>query len=188
MKRHLPILFIVLTCGLAGLAGLQAVRGSRLSQQVSILQKENETKAAKIRELEDKSNRFERELSRMVEVHASLEATLKVKNSEANDWEKLRQARDADRETLLRNSDRLQTALTAATERLRGQNEDIKRQNEAMKKLVTERDSLLARHNRVAADLNELTKKWNAQQLEISRLNAGSGSTPANAPSPVRRP
>lgn len=175
MKRFLNILLVLISLGLCVVSVEQWRREARLRGEIDgLIKKLQAENAAKV-EAQRKVREYEREIDRINALRAEVEAKLVEITREFNDLTTDNIARgitiaiymnelshslagfEAARIALGQGSDAIKDRNTAIS----GANEAIQQQNAMLKKLVDERDSVIAKLNARTKEYNELVEKFN---------------------------
>jgi septal ring factor EnvC (AmiA/AmiB activator) len=147
MKNLLQNLLIFFALGLCVLLAVQWHRESVLRQQLQRSDKTTRSVSETIDSLQSDVSRLEAEITRIDGLRQQLTTNVI--------------AREAEAARLKAEVESLGAALTKA-------NQNITVQNDALKKLASERDGAVQRYNQLAVDYNALVERWNAQQQALT--------------------
>lgn len=175
MKRILLALLVFITFGLCALCVYQWRREDRYRGHIADLVKRLEAEnAAKVEALR-KVREYEKEIARLTELRAEVEAKLVEITREYNDLTHDSVARGITIAIYMREFLQMSAGYSAAQIALgRGgdavrernttvgaQNDAISKQNELLKQLANERDAAISKLNARTRDFNELVEKYN---------------------------
>lgn len=175
MKRLLITLLIFISLGLCVVSVVQWQRETRLRGHILDLVKRLEAENAMRIDAERKVREYEKEIARLTELRAEVEAKLVEVSREYNDLSKDSTARGISIAIYMREVAQMQHGL-AATQAAFGkgadaikdhnavvnsQNSAMEKQNELLKQLVEERNDAIAKLNARTREFNELVEKYN---------------------------
>lgn len=174
MKRLLNTLLIVILLGLCVVSVVQWKREARLRGHIADLVKRLEAENAARVEAERKVREYEREIARLTELRAEIEAKLLEVTRDYNDLSRDSVARGITIAVYMREFMQAQAGFEAARlaigkegaikERnttVTAQNEAIEKQNAMLKQLASERDAAIEKLNARTLEFNELVEKYN---------------------------
>ncbi len=175
MKRLLITLLILISLGLCAVCVVQWQREDRyrghIADLVKRLEAENRAKVEALRKVRE----YEKEIARLTEIRAEVEAKLVEVTRDYNDLSADSVARgitiaiymrefmqaqagfEAAQLALGQGGEAIKERNTAVTE----QNDAIARQNELLKQVAGERDDAIAKLNARTREFNELVEKYN---------------------------
>ena len=167
MRNGLQNLLIFLSLGLCALVAVQWHRENKLRQQLQAGVGDAQTRQEAMQQLQSSFHHAEEELKRLASLRSSLAAT-----AESNRLEiaALKQQLAVARGEVERSAKLLEVFKSA----LQQANDNIQRQNEAMKKLADERTEAVMKFNELVEKYNSLVNQWNAQPT------AGTNAPPKN--------
>lgn len=175
MKRLLTSLLALISLGLCVVSVVQWQREARLRGHIADLVKRLEAENALRIEAERKVREYEKEIARLTELRAEVEAKLVEVTREYNDlsadstargitiaiyMRELLQAQagfEAAQLALGKGGDALKERNAAVT----AQNSAIEKQNTMLKQLAAERDAAIEKLNIRTREFNELVEKYN---------------------------
>ncbi len=175
MKRLLTTLLVVISLGLCAVCLVQWKREARLRDHIQDLVKRLEAENTLRIEAERKVREYEKEIARLTELRAEVEAKLVEVTREYNDLSKDSVARGITIAIYMREVMQMQHGLEA-TQRAFGkeaeaikshnsvvttQNSAMEKQNELLKQLVEERNDAITKLNARTREFNELVEKYN---------------------------
>ncbi|WP_395735755.1 hypothetical protein [Prosthecobacter sp.] len=175
MKRLLITLLIFISLGLCGIMLVQWQREDRLRGHIGDLVKRLEAENVLRIEAERKVREYEKEIARLTELRAEVEARLVEVSREYNDLSADSVARGITIAIYMRELMQLQHGLEA-TQLAFGkgaaaikehnavvttQNTAMEKQNELLKQLAEERNDAIAKLNARTREFNELVEKYN---------------------------
>lgn len=175
MKRLLTTLLVLVTLGLCVVCVLQWQRESRYRGHIADLIKRLEAEnAAKVEALR-KVREYEKEIARLTEIRAEVEAKLVEVTRDYNDLSRDSVARGITIAIYMRELMQVQAGFEAAQLALgqggeaikerntavTAQNDAIEKQNAMLKQLASERDDAITRLNARTREFNELVEKYN---------------------------
>lgn len=175
MKRLLTTLLIFVSLGLCAVCIVQWEREARLRGHILDLVKRLEAENAMRIDAERKVREYEKEIARLTELRAEVEARLVEVSRECADLSKDSTARGISIAIYMREVAQMQHGLEVTqrafgkgTEAIKGHNDVVSTQNSAMEKqnellkgLVEERNSAIAKLNARTREFNELVEKYN---------------------------
>ena len=175
MKRLLTTLLVVISFGLCAVCLVQWQRETRLRGHIQDLVKRLEAENTLRIEAERKVREYEKEIARLTELRAEVEAKLVEVTREYNDLSKDSVARGITIAIYMRELMQLQHGLEATrnafgkeAEAIKNhnsvvttQNSAMEKQNEMLKQLVAERNDAIAKLNARTREFNELVEKYN---------------------------
>ena len=175
MKRLLTTLLILIALGLCAVCVVQWQREARLRGHITDLVKRLEAENAARVEAERKVREYEKEIERLTELRAEVEAKLVEVTRDYNElsadsvargitiavyMRELMQVRHGLEATQLafgKGAEALKEHNTAVS----GQNSVIEKQNELLKQLARERDTAIEKLNARTLEFNEVVEKYN---------------------------
>jgi len=175
MKRLLATLLVLISLGLCAVSVVQWQREARLRGHIADLVRRLEAENALRIEAERKVREYEKEIARLTELRAEVEAKLIEVTREFNDlstdstargitiaiyMRELMQAQaglDAARLALGKGADAIRDHNAAVT----AQNSALEKQNAMLKQLAAERDAAIEKLNTRTREFNELVEKYN---------------------------
>ena len=175
MKRLLTTLLIVISLGLCVVCLVQWQREARLRGHILELVKRLEAENSLRIEAERRVREYEREIARLTELRAEVEAKLVEVTREYNDLSADSVARGISIAVYMREVMQMQHGLEA-TQRAFGkgaeaikshnsvvitQNSAMEKQNELLKQLVEERNDAITKLNARTREFNDLVEKYN---------------------------
>lgn len=175
MKRLLNTLLIVISLGLCVVSVVQWKREARLRGHIADLVKRLEAENAARVEAERKVREYEREIARLTELRAEIEAKLLEVTRDYNDLSRDSVARGITIAVYMREFMQAQAGFEAArlaigkegaaikehNAAVTAQNEAIGKQNAMLKQLASERDAAIEKLNARTLEFNELVEKYN---------------------------
>ena len=175
MKRLLITLLVLISLGLCAVCVVQWQREARLRGHITDLVKRLEAENALRIEAERKVREYEKEIARLTELRAEVEAKLVEVTREYNDLSNDSVARGIVIAVYMRELMQVQSGLQATqlafgkgAEALKehnaavtGQNSAIEKQNELLKQLARERDAAIEKLNARTREFNEVVEKYN---------------------------
>ena len=175
MKRLLTTLLAVISLGLCAVCLVQWQREARLRGHIQDLVKRLEAENTLRIEAERKVREYEREIARLTELRAEVEAKLVEVTREYNDLSKDSVARGITIAIYMRELLQLQHGLQATqlafgkeaeaiknhNSLVSSQNSAMEKQNELLKQLVQERNDAITKLNARTREFNELVEKYN---------------------------
>jgi len=175
MKRLLITLLILISLGLCAVSVVQWQREARLRGHITDLVKRLEAENALRIEAERKVREYEKEIARLTELRAEVEAKLVEVTREYNDLSADSVFRGITIAVYMRELMQTQANFAAAQSALgkggsvmkehsaavTAQNSAIEKQNEMLKQLAKERDSAIEKLNTRTLEFNELVEKYN---------------------------
>ncbi len=175
MKRLLTTLLILISLGLCAVCVVQWQSEALLRGHITDLVKRLEAENALRIEAERKVREYEKEIERLTELRAEVEAKLVEVTREYNDLSADSVSRGIVIAIYMRELMQLQHGLEATqlafgkgTEALKehntavtAQNSTIEKQNEMLKQLAKERDAAIEKLNARTIEFNELVEKYN---------------------------
>jgi len=175
MKRLLTTLLVIISLGLCAVCIVQWQREERLRGHIQDLVKRLEAENTLRIEAERKVREYEREIARLTELRAEVEAKLVEVTREYNELSKDSVARGITIAIYMRELMQMQQGLEATqiafgkgAEALKNhnsvvttQNSAMEKQNELLKQLVEERNDAIAKLNARTREFNELVEKYN---------------------------
>jgi chromosome segregation ATPase len=183
MKRLLNTLLVIISLGLCAVCLVQWQRETRLRGHIGDLVKRLEAENGLRIDAERKVRLYEKEIARLTELRAEVEAKLLEVTREYNDLSKDSVARGITIAIYMRELMQLQRGLEATqlafgkgSEAIKNhnsvvasQNSAMEKQNELLKQLVEERNDAISKLNARTREFNELVEKYN-------KLAKGKGS------------
>lgn len=175
MKRLLTTLLIFISLGLCAVSVVQWQREARLRGHILDLVKRLEAENTLRIEAERKVREYEKEIARLTELRAEVEAKLVEVSREYNDLSADSVARGISIAIYMRELGQVQHGL-AATQLAFGkgsaaikdhnsvvtsQNNAMEKQNELLKQLVEERNEAISKLNARTREFNDLVEKYN---------------------------
>lgn len=175
MKRLLTTLLVVISLGLCVVCIVQWQRETRLRGHILDLVKQLEAEnAAKVEALR-KVREYEKEIARLTELRAEVEARLVEVSREYKDLSADSVARGITIAIYMRELMQLQHGLEATqlafgkgaeaikshNSMVTSQNTAMEKQNELLKQLVEERNDAISKLNARTREFNELVEKYN---------------------------
>lgn len=175
MKRLLTTLLIVISLGLCVVCLVQWQREARLRGHILDLVKRLEAENSLRIDAERRVREYEREIARLTELRAEVEAKLVEVTREYNDLSADSVARGISIAVYMREVMQMQHGLEA-TQRAFGkgaeaikshnsvvitQNSAMEKQNELLKQLVEERNDAITKLNARTREFNDLVEKYN---------------------------
>jgi len=175
MKRLLNTLLVVISLGLCAVCMVQWQREARLRGHILDLVKRLEAENTLRIEAERKVREYEKEIARLTELRAEVEARLVEVSREYNNLSADSVARGISIAIYMREVAQMQHGLEA-TQRAFGkeaeaikshnsvvttQNSAMEKQNELLKQLAEERNDAIAKLNARTREFNELVEKYN---------------------------
>jgi len=175
MKRLLTTLLVVISLGLCAVCVVQWQREDRLRGHIQDLVKRLEAENTLRIEAERRVREYEREIARLTELRAEVEAKLVEVTREYNDLSADSVARGISIAVYMREVMQMQHGLEA-TQRAFGkgaeaikshnsvvitQNSAMEKQNELLKQLVEERNDAITKLNARTREFNDLVEKYN---------------------------
>jgi chromosome segregation ATPase len=169
MKTFLQNLLIFFALSLCALISYQWVRETDLNKRVQKLTDDVHDRNENIQNLQLNVKHDEAEIVRVDGLKTALTQTVK-----SNDLQISLLVRAVEKTTneLDRAEHQMEVykgALESANESIKKQNEDIKTENEEMAKLAADRNEVVKKFNKMASDYNDLAAKWNKQQEELAK-------------------
>jgi uncharacterized coiled-coil protein SlyX len=175
MKRLLITLLILISLGLCGVCIEQWQREARLRGHITDLVKRLEAENALRIEAERKVREYEKEIARLTELRAEVEAKLVEVTRDYNNLSADSVARGITIAIYMRELMQLQHGLeatqlafgkgTAALKEhnavVTTQNSAMEKQNELLKQLAEERNDAISKLNARTREFNELVEKYN---------------------------
>ena len=175
MKRLLTTLLVVISLGLCAVCIVQWQREARLRGHILDLVKRLEAENNLRIEAERKVREYEKEIARLTELRAEVEAKLVEVSREYNDLSADSVARGITIAIYMRELMQMQHGLEATqlafgkgTEALKShnsvvtsQNSAMEKQNELLKQLVEERTDAISKLNARTREFNDLVEKYN---------------------------
>lgn len=175
MKRLLTTLLILISLGLCGVCLVQWQRESRLRGHIDDLAKRLIAENNMRIDAERKVREYEREIARLTELRAEVEAKLVEVSREYNDLSADSVARGISIAIYMRELAQVQHGLEATqlafgkgSEALKehnsvvtSQNSAMEKQNQLLKQLVEERNDAISKLNARTREFNELVEKYN---------------------------
>jgi chromosome segregation ATPase len=175
MKRLLLTLLVLISLGLCAVCVVQWQREARLRGHISDLVKRLEAENAARVEAERKVKEYEKEIERLTELRAEVEAKLVEVTREYNDLSGDSVARGITIAIYMRELMQTQANFAAAQSALgqgsavlkdhnaavTAQNSAIEKQNALLKQLANERDTAIEKLNARTREFNELVEKYN---------------------------
>lgn len=175
MKRLLTTLVVFISLGLCVVCLVQWERETRLRGHILDLVKRLEAENAMRIDAERKVREYEKEIARLTELRAEVEAKLVEVSRECGDLSRDSTARGISIAIYMREVAQMQHGL-AATQLAFGkgtaaikdhnavvttQNSAMEKQNELLKQLVEERNDAISKLNARTREFNELVEKYN---------------------------
>lgn len=175
MKRLLTTLLVLISLGLCVVCVVQWQREDRyrghIADLVKRLEAENRAKVEALRKVRE----YEKEIARLTEIRAEVEAKLVEVTRDYNDLSQDSVARGVTIAVYMRELMQMQHGLEAArlafgkgSEAIKehntavtAQNSAIEKQNELLKQLARERDAAIEKLNARTLEFNELVEKYN---------------------------
>jgi len=175
MKRLLITLLVLVSLGLCAVCVVQWQRETRLRGHITDLVKRLEAENAARVEAERKVKEYEKEIERLTELRAEVEAKLVEVTREYNDLSRDSVALGITIAVYMRELMQTQANFSAAQSALgqgsnvmrehsaavTAQNAAIEKQNELLKQLARERDSAIEKLNARTIEFNEMVEKYN---------------------------
>ncbi|MDB6004053.1 MAG: hypothetical protein JWR15_1040 [Prosthecobacter sp.] len=175
MKRLLITLLVLISLGLCAVSVVQWQRETRLRGHILDLVKRLEAENGMRIEAERKVREYEKEIARLTELRAEVEARLVEVSREYNDLSRDSTARGISIAVYMREVAQMQHCLEATqiafgkgTAALKDhnavvttQNSAMEKQNDLLKQLVEERNDAISKLNARTREFNELVEKYN---------------------------
>lgn len=175
MKRLLNTLLVLISLGLCVVCVVQWQREARLRGHITDLVKRLEAENTLRVEAERKVSEYEKEIARLTELRAEVEAKLVEVTRDYNDISRDSVARGITIAVYMRELMQTQARFAAAQSALTqgssamkernaavtGQNSAIEKQNELLKQLARERDAAIEKLNTRTREFNEVVEKYN---------------------------
>jgi len=169
MKNFLQNLLIFFALCLCGLCGFQWVRETDLRKNVQHLTDTVQDESQAITNLQGEVRTDEAEIRRLDALKNELNDTVKSNRAEISqltrDLQKVRIENDRNLQQIELDKQTIQ----AANDNVRLANENIEKQKEILRTLVTNRDELLLKFNKLATNYSNLVDQWNKQQEELAK-------------------
>jgi chromosome segregation ATPase len=175
MKRLLTTLLVVISLGLCSICLVQWQREARLRGHIQDLVKRLQAENAMRIDAERKVREYEKEIARLTELRAEVEAKLVEVTREYNDLSADSVARGITIAIYMRELMQMQRGLEATqlafgkgADAIKShntvvttQNSAMEKQNELLKQLVDERNDAITKLNARTREFNELVEKFN---------------------------
>src|SRR5581483_6004813 len=169
MKTFLQNLLIFFALSLCALISYQWVRETDLNKKVQSLTDTVHDKMENIQSLQQSVKHDESEIVRLDGLKNSLTQTVKSNDMQISLLVKAVEKTTNELDRAERQIEVYKGAIETANENIKRQNDEIKTQNDEMSKLAADRNEVVKKFNKMATDYNELAAKWNKQQEELAK-------------------
>jgi chromosome segregation ATPase len=169
MKTFLQNLLIFFALSLCALISYQWVRETDLNKRVQSLTDTVYDRMENIQSLQQNVKHDEAEIVRLDGLKTSLTQTVKSNDMQISMLFKAVDKATNELDRAERQIDVYKGAIETANENIKKQNDEIKTQNDEMSKLAADRNEVVKKFNKMAADYNDLAAKWNKQQEELAK-------------------
>src|SRR5579885_3539731 len=169
MKAFLQNLLIFFSLGLCALISYQWVHETELNKQLQTQADTLHEKLENIQSLQSSVKHDESEIVRLDGLRVALTQTVKSNDLQISALVKAVEKATNEVERAERQIDVYKGAIETANDNIKKQNDEIKNQNEEMAKLAADRNEVVKKFNKMAADYNDLAAKWNKQQEELAK-------------------
>jgi len=159
--------FLLIAFALCGLVAFQWLREDSLRQRVQMMTHELQKQRTSAVTFSNSVGRMDAEIFRLRGLTNRYDETAKSGQAEIDRLKNELKNRAASAEELEAYKKALDTA-----------NARIAKQNEELKKLADDHNNAALQFNKLTEDYNELVKKWNAQQEELSKAATPTAANP----------
>jgi chromosome segregation ATPase len=177
MKNFHQNLLITLALGLCGLCAWQWYGQTLQRNQIESLNQMVYQKAVAIEGYTNSIKTMEHEISQMDAQITELKATVKTNNETILLQKRELNKLEAQTEALTNEITQYKAAVATIETRLKDAYDGMKKQNEAMQRLVTERDEYVTKYNDSIRERNEIVAKYNDLVAQVEKLQGGGGKS-----------